>query len=57
MPAAIGSKNNNVKLNASKVKQIRKQYATGRFSHRKLGESFGVSPAQIRRVVNLENWK
>ena len=56
-PSPIGEKNPNVVVTEKEVKQIRKIYAKGGISYKKLGEKFGISETQTTRIVKKESWK
>lgn len=47
----------NRKFNEKEVRQIRQDYATGNFSQRKLGQSYGVGKSTIGRIVTKELYK
>lgn len=44
------------KLTVAKVRQIRRSYATGRWSQRELGEKYGVHQVTISAVVRGVTW-
>ena len=44
------------KLTPAKVRQIRRSYATGRWSQRELGEKYGVHQVTISAVVRGVTW-
>lgn len=44
-------------LTWEKVDQLRKMYATGKFSGNELGRIFGVSPRVAHRVLKKQSWK
>lgn len=46
-----GVKNGNAKLNDDQVAAIRAMWTTEQFTLRTLGDLFGVSHSQIRRIV------
>ena len=52
-----GESNGNSKLIESQVKDIRKKYASKKYSQYKLAKIYNVSKQQIRRIVNRESWK
>ncbi len=45
------------KLSADKIIEIRKLYATNKYSSLDLAKKFNVSPRNIRRIVARETWK
>jgi hypothetical protein len=45
------------KLDADKVREIRRRRAAGQGSNRELGLLFGVSPSTISQIVNLRAWR
>jgi len=45
------------KLTEDDVREIRRLYATGEFTHRELAVRFGVNNATICRIVLRKNWK
>lgn len=51
-----GIKNPNVRLNESKVLQIRERYSKGS-SVVQLSKDFSVTQTQIKRIVSGQNWK
>jgi hypothetical protein len=52
-----GEKHRSSKLTQSDVNEIRKLYATGKYSHRKLGEMFEVSHGNVGKIVRNQLWK
>ena len=52
-----GSKNPKAKLTESGVIEIRKLYATGKYTQEELGRMFGVYRTIISGVVNRKTWK
>lgn len=57
LPDTKGIKNASAKLADRDVILIRSLYATGSYSQRSLGRSFGVSQPTILRIVNRTYWK
>ena len=51
-----GENNSKAVLNADKVREIRKIYATGEYSSRKLAAMFGVSKPTILNIINGKTW-
>ena len=51
-----GEKNYNKKLNNEQVLEIRKMYATGNYSQRKLGEIFKVDRGNIHYITSRKTW-
>ena len=47
---------NNVKLTEAQVLSIKKEYATGKTTHRKLGLKYGVSKTSIGYIVRGKSW-
>lgn len=52
-----GEGNYNSKLNIKDVKKVKKMYATGNYSYRKIGEIYGVSKTCISCIVLGMSWK
>ena len=53
---AVGEDNPARKLTDSKVRRIRRMYATGNWTQSDLGRKFGVHQSIIGHVVNFETW-
>lgn len=53
----LGEKHGLSKLTDKQAVEIRKLYATGKFSQSKLGEQFGVSQTIIYLLVNRKTWR
>jgi hypothetical protein len=54
----ISAENNLLsKLLASDVKEIRRLYAEGGWSHKRLGQKYGVSAQSILDIVRRDTWK
>ena len=51
-----GEENGQSKLTLEQVKNIRKLYATGKFSYRELAYNFNVCGANIGYIVNKKIW-
>jgi len=47
----------NVKLTKQKAKDIRQLYGWIPFTHKQLGELYGVHPATIGRLLRGETWQ
>ena len=47
-----GEKHGSAKLTNSQIDEIKEKYATGKYSHRKLGKEFGVAHSTIGCYVN-----
>lgn len=45
------------KLNDESVLEIRRKYATGRYTHRGLAEEYGVCHAEIQNVIAGRRWR
>ena len=45
------------KLTVLEVEQIRREYATGKTTHRELGEKYGVVRATITHIIGRKTWK
>jgi hypothetical protein len=54
--AQKGEKRANAKLKEKQVLSIRDLYTQGGYSHRKLGEMFGVSHTVIQRIIAGKDW-
>lgn len=54
--SARGAKNGNAKLTRDKVREIRRLYASGKHTQETLGQQFGVTDAQVSRIVNRRYW-
>lgn len=52
-----GSDNPHSKLTEDQVREIRRLYATGTTTYRKLGSIFGVTHRMIRLIVTGEKWQ
>lgn len=52
-----GERHGYSKLTAKQVLKIRKRYAKGGVTLKKLGEKYGVTGACIYRIINRINWK
>lgn len=52
-----GEKSNAAKLTESSVLEIRKLYATGKYTQRQLGKMFGVTNVSISSIVLGKTWK
>lgn len=52
-----GEKHGRHKLTWEQVKIIRERYARGGVSYKQLAREFEMSPAQIRRVANGNQWR
>ena len=52
-----GDKNGNAKLTEKDVLEMRRKYASKKYSQYKLAKIYNVSQQQIRRIVNRESWK
>lgn len=53
----VGEKNGRSKLNEESVREIRKLYATERFTKMDLARKFSVTETVIRNVVTFKSWK
>ena len=51
-----GEDNRKAKLRTKEIKRIRRAYATGEITQIHLGEQYGVSQAQIQRIVAGTSW-
>lgn len=51
-----GAKNGMAKINENDVKEIKRLYGTGRYSHRIIGNMFGISRQQAGRIINGDRW-
>lgn len=51
-----GEKHRKAKLVDAQVMQIRFLYQTGEYSHKELGDMFGVNDATIYAIVTRRNW-
>lgn len=52
-----GERNSNSKLTEDKVRKIRTLYATGSYTHSRLGSLYKVSDSAIRSIVTGVSWK
>lgn len=50
-------RSNTTKLTEEQVKDIRVNYATGNFTLKELGETYGVSSSQIHMIVKRKSWQ
>jgi hypothetical protein len=51
-----GERNPRAKLTAERVAAIRTMYATGQYSSRVVGLTFGVHATTVRNIVRRQNW-
>ena len=51
-----GDRNSQCKLTADEVREIRKEYALGKTSHRLLGMKYKVTGGNIRQIISGHNW-
>lgn len=51
-----GTKVKSAKLNDDLVREIRKKYSTGKYTQKQLSVEYGITPANIGRVVNNKSW-
>ena len=51
-----GTRQHLAKLDEEKVREIRRLYATGRYSQLKLGEMYGINQSNISEVVRRKTW-
>ncbi len=52
-----GERHPMAKLTAAQVAEIRRLYATGAFTQKRLGERFGVKQANVSLIVRGAHWK
>lgn len=52
----IAKNRQSAKITSEKVRDIRKLYATGQYTMKDLGQTFGVGLTQISRIVNRVRW-
>ncbi len=52
-----GTKNHQTKLTEEAVKEIKMQWASGKFSMKQLGVLHGCSSSQVHRIVHNQSWK
>lgn len=57
MGSRVGERNPNAKLNSVQVKTIRKLFATGEYSQKKIGQMFGLTQIGISVIVRKIRWK
>jgi len=50
-------KQSNVKLSMERAREIRKKYKTGDYTHRRLGEEYGVGHSTIGSILRNITWK
>ena len=55
--APRGEKHPEAKLTADAVRSIRRKYARGGISQRKLAAKYGVSATQVRAIVHCKSWR
>lgn len=53
----FGEQHHNAKLNGAKVAAIRRRYATGQYTQKQLGDTYGVDGTIISDVVRRKIWK
>jgi len=53
----MGENHHRAKLTEKNVTKIRKLYQRGGYTHKKLGEMFGVGRPTIGRIISNESWK
>lgn len=56
-PVVRGGANGQSKLTRRDVKEIRRLYATGKYTQQELAEIFGVTQVNIGFIVRRETWK
>lgn len=54
---ARGEANGYSKLTANDVQEIRRLYATGSYTHKQLGDMFGISKSNTGCIIRREAWK
>lgn len=54
---ARGEKHGMSKLTQEEARQIRKLYATGKYTQRQLAKKFNVTQCPIARIVNHKGWR
>lgn len=52
-----GEKHHKSKVTESEVQEIRRRYAQGGISQRKLGKQYGISGDAVNKIVNFKTWK
>lgn len=52
-----GSKNVMAKLTIDDVEKIKRTYATGEYSQKKVAEMFNISQTYVYRIVNNKRWR
>lgn len=57
MPIRFGETHPSAKLNTTQVLQIKYLWDVGHRNIRVIAKNFGVSPANVKRIVNRETWK
>lgn len=55
--SSLGEKHGRSKLTEVEVKQIKNMLLEGRYSHREIGEGFGVTGAAITQIAIGNNWR
>ena len=53
---ARGERNGFAKLTAKKVRRIRQLAATGKYTHRQIGDMLGCHQCNVTRIVNRNYW-
>lgn len=54
---SLGEKLKQSKVSSKNVIEIRQLYKTGRYSHRKIGDMFGISKSQAGGIIRGDYWK
>lgn len=52
-----GTKVHTAKLNEKEVKEIRRKYATGRYTQKQLSNRYGINQTNIQAVIVGKTWK
>lgn len=52
-----GERHGKAKVTDAERAEIRRLYATGRYTQRELGQRFGIAERSVRRIVRPETWR
>lgn len=56
-PSRAGENNGRAVLNAERVRQMRRRYASGLFTHIDMAREFGVSAVNVGLILRGQTWR